>query len=297
MLLLQSVPILEMMPGFGWERQLFVESQITSVMNHRNKPEFSFILPCFNNGFVVARLLPGAIAFFRSLKLCFEVLICDDGSKNIEGLESIIAYPECRLLRHEKNAGKGATVRLGLANAKGSYHLYFDGDLPFDYETIELAIKLLRSGKHDVIFGDRAHVDSIYFKNCSKMRNLMSRVLGYLNQLILNKSFPDTQCGLKGFLPNATNEILLRSKIDRFGFDLEVVVIAHELSLRIEWMPVTLRKHEKSSIRTFRDGFNTLRELLTVRRNSLSNLYSKPFTDQIRAKASEVGEVAQKEAS
>jgi hypothetical protein len=86
--------------------------------------------------------------------------------------------------------------------------------------------------------------------------------------------YRDTQCGLKAFTKKAAQEVFSRQKIERWGFDPEVLFIARKCKYKIAEIPVTWAHDDRSKINPILDGIKMFGEVLKIRWNSLTGKYS-----------------------
>jgi dolichyl-phosphate beta-glucosyltransferase len=77
-----------------------------------------------------------------------------------------------------------------------------------------------------------------------------------------------TQCGFQAFSMQSCRPIIEAAKIIGFGFDVELLVLAHRAGLRLEEIPVRWNHHEGSKVRFVPDSVRMLREVLSLRANS-----------------------------
>ena len=94
-------------------------------------------------------------------------------------------------------------------------------------------------------------------------------------------SYVDTQCGFKAFSRNAVNTIFPEMKIERWGFDPEILFLAQRYGLRVAEVPVSWAHDHRSKISPIRDGTRMFGELMRVRMNSMSGKYN-PSTSATR---------------
>jgi len=95
---------------------------------------------------------------------------------------------------------------------------------------------------------------------------------------ILGLSYVDTQCGFKAFNRKAVTMIFPNMKIERWGFDPEILFLAKRYGLRVAEVPVSWAHDHRSKINPLRDGTRMLGELLRVRMNSMGGKYIAPST-------------------
>jgi hypothetical protein len=105
--------------------------------------------------------------------------------------------------------------------------------------------------------------------------------------MVMNLPLADTQCGFKAFRREAAQTIFARQRIDRWGFDPEILYIALRLGMGVEEVPVTWGHDERSRISYFKDGMKMIQDLLRVRCYSLAGSYdSDPYLDRTRSQYS-----------
>jgi dolichyl-phosphate beta-glucosyltransferase len=91
--------------------------------------------------------------------------------------------------------------------------------------------------------------------------------------------FKDTQCGFKAFSRHAVDVVFPLQKIERWGFDPEIVFLAKTFGLKIEEVPVRWAHREGGAINPLRDGIRMVGEMLRIRWNALTGKYSVTQVD------------------
>lgn len=244
------------------------------------KPELSVVIPVYNEQTRVGRTLEEALGYLRAKRLAAEVLVVDDGSddrtlevvgkfrKRAAGLQSL------RVLRHEVNRGKGAAVRTGALAAKGEVVLFMDADNATPLSEYEKFRPLLREGV-DVVVGSRA-VDRSQVKVAQPFyRQALGRLANLLIQFLVVPGIWDTQCGFKAFTRKAALQIFPLQTIERFGFDFELLFLAHQKGFGMREVPVQWFNSPYSKVR-LKDYWGTLVELFVIRLNDWKGLYASP---------------------
>ncbi|MDE2143283.1 MAG: glycosyltransferase family 2 protein [Elusimicrobia bacterium] len=114
----------------------------------------SVLIPAFNESRTIARCLEAVYA--RNPGRDLEVIVVDDGSKDgtYEAALSA-ARPGTRVLKHERNSGKGAAIRTALAAATGEIVLIQDADLEYDPAEYAALLKPIEEGRAQVVYGSR----------------------------------------------------------------------------------------------------------------------------------------------
>ena len=169
------------------------------------------------------------------------VILVNDGSLSgisEDGIERLLQeLPEAKLIEYPKNKGKGYAVRMGIRSGEAELQIYTDVDVPYVEESIFEFYNLLSEDKADVIVASRG--DS-YYNSLSGFRRILSKSLRWLNGLLFGLKIKDTQGGLKGF--NASGrEVFLKTRVNRYLFDLEFIQQASKTDLRLMAIDVNLK--------------------------------------------------------
>jgi dolichyl-phosphate beta-glucosyltransferase len=224
----------------------------------------SFVLPVYNCENELKEGLPVFIDYLESFLQQYEIIVVDDGSSNAQAIAGTCKQFKCIYIRNEVNCGKGHALRSGVSKASGTIILFMDGDFPFELQSIEKMINILVEGKADITIGDRTLPGSIVSENLTALRKLASNVLSSLLTIFKITEFRDTQCGLKGFTSNVSEEVFPLLKEDRFGFDIELIHIAQKKGMRIITVPVKVIDQKSSSVNVLRDGWNIFKLTLSL---------------------------------
>jgi len=91
--------------------------------------------------------------------------------------------------------------------------------------------------------------------------------------------FADTQCGFKAFKRQAAQTVFQFQRIERWGFDPEILFIARKRGYSIREVPVTWGHDERSRISYLRDGLKMLEEIVFIRWNALTGVYNRPVKE------------------
>ena len=94
---------------------------------------------------------------------------------------------------------------------------------------------------------------------------------------MLGLKYRDTQCGFKAFTRAAAQTVFSRQRVERWGFDPELLFLADKFKLRTVEVPVEWAHDHRSKISPLRDGMKMGVEMLEVRQNNLRGLYEHPW--------------------
>lgn len=241
-----------------------------------NRPQYSIVIPAYNETARIGRALAQVSGCIRERGWSAEVLVVDDGSSDntAEIVESWAAtHPEVRLIRNGVNRGKGFSVRNGMLQASGQIAMFTDADMSSPIEEADLLFAAIRSGA-DVAIGSRWLTGRRIVHRQPLYRRFFGRCFNALTRSIMRLPFADTQCGFKAFRREAARMVFGMQRIERWGFDPEILFIGIKNGLRIVEVPVTWGHDERSRISYLRDGVQMLLELVFVRWNALMGRYT-----------------------
>lgn len=241
-------------------------------------PKLTLVLPVYRGASFLARSLADAHAWLAQLEGGTELLVVDDGSDDgsaaiLEAFQARVAGlpgPEVRLLRNDRNCGKGYSLRRAFLHARGAFVVFTDADLTYPIENVAPLVAALADGA-DVAIGSRMHRDSRYvvapsFFGYLFTRHLSGRVFNLLVRMLAVPGILDTQAGLKGFRREAARRLAPRIRLGRFSFDVELLFVARRLGLRIVDCPVRfIYRKEPSTVRFVRDSLAMVRDIVRVR--------------------------------
>lgn len=230
-------------------------------------PELSVVVPAYNEEQRLPRTLSRLHEYYSAQSYSYDVTVVSDGSKDHTGdlvREFARFHPKFRLIEYQPNRGKGFAVRTGIEQATGRLILFCDADLATPQEETEKLMMHINSGAQ-VAIGSRPLKDSTLEKHQPFLREMFGRMSNKVVQLLAVPGIQDTQCGFKMFTREAAHEIFRRCRLDEFGFDFESLMIARDLGLRIDEVPVRWADQEGSKVVLMRDGPRALRDLLKIR--------------------------------
>jgi len=247
----------------------------TGAMSSTN-PEISIVIPSYNEELRLPVTLEKIAGYLPSLGGETEILVVDDGSKDrtAEVAESFRRiFPNLRVISNGVNRGKGFSVRHGMLEARGRAVLFTDADLS---APIEEAPKLLEALKtYDVAIGSRALDRSLITVHESHFREFAGIVFNTIVRLVLRLPFVDTQCGFKAFRRERCQIIFKQQRIERFGFDPELLYLARHHGLRTVEIPVRWGHSPATKVNMLRDSIQMFFDIFTIRWNSLLGRYRR----------------------
>ena len=244
------------------------------------KTNISIIIPAFNEETRLGQTLRAILAYFKEANLppAAEIIVVDDGSTDRTSRVAQRAFAEfpqieSKVIRYERNRGKGFAVKTGLMRAEGQIALFSDADLSTPIEELHKLIEPIEKGEYDVTFGSRALDRNLIEKHQSWRREQSGKIFNLMVRGLTGLPFWDTQCGFKAFRMSKFRPLLGMMGIERFGFDVEFLFVANYRRLRLKEIPVRWKHCEGSKINVFRDSQKMFREINQIRRNAARGVY------------------------
>jgi glycosyltransferase involved in cell wall biosynthesis len=236
----------------------------------------SIVIPAYNEEARLPSTLDKVIGYLERKQFAFsEILVVDDGSKDgtAESVEARRATAPClRLLRNPGNRGKGYSVRHGMLEAKGEWVLFTDADLSAPIEELDRLIEVVTRTGSPVAIGSRGLDPSFIGVHQPGFRETAGRFFNLVMRTLTSLPFRDTQCGFKLFRRDAAQQVFPRQRLERFGFDVEILFIANRLGLRTEEVPVRWDHVEGSKV-GLTQGLDGFVDIVRVLRNNWAGKY------------------------
>lgn len=243
-------------------------------------PELSIVIPSFNEELRLPATLERIATYLASSthpgRRAAEVLVVDDGSRDgtARVAESFAGrFASLRVLRNETNRGKGYSVRRGMLEARGEQVLFTDADLSAPIEEADKLLDGLRA--NDVAIGSRALDPSLIAVHESPFREFAGKTFNRIVRVVLRLPFVDTQCGFKAFRRERCRIIFEQQRIERFGFDPELLYLARHHGLRAVEIPVRWSHSPATKVNMLRDSVQMFADIFAIRWNALCGRYPR----------------------
>ncbi|HTW31785.1 MAG TPA: dolichyl-phosphate beta-glucosyltransferase [Candidatus Sulfotelmatobacter sp.] len=239
------------------------------------EPKYSVIIPAYNESARIGATLEKVLAYVRAQRWDAEVIVVNDGSRD-DTAKIVAAFaekdPALHLLENPGNRGKGYSVRNGMLHARGQILLFSDADLSSPIEEAPKLFEAIDRGA-DVAIGSRWLRAETQTQRQPLHRQVMGRVFNLLLRMTLGLQFRDTQCGFKAFKRQAALAIFPLQKIERWGFDPEILFLARKLGYTVQEVPVAWGHSGGTRINPLVDGSRMFQEMLHIRWNDMSGEY------------------------
>lgn len=240
------------------------------------EPYLSVVIPAYDEEKRITDTVMEISRYLTRQDYSFEIIVVNDGSKDntpekVEELKSML--PTLKFIDNEKNQGKGGVVKQGMLEAKGQFRLFVDADNAIKIDHLDKFWPYIET--HDIVIGSielEGSVSKESYVGFSKIyRNVLGKLSKYLIRALTVWEIHDTQRAFKLFKGEVAKEIFSRQTIMRWGFDIEVLVIAKKLGYKIKELPVAwLNPPGRPNFITY---LKTLVELFSIKLNSLRGKY------------------------
>jgi len=243
-------------------------------------PSISIIVPAYNEGARLGRSLGVMLEYLNSRAGESELIVVDDGSSDETATIAEQSLQDTgnvtpRVISVRPNRGKGYAVRTGLLAARAPIALFSDADLSTPITETPKLTDPIESGEYDLTFGSRALDRSLIGVHQPWRREQGGRIINLIVRLATKLPFWDTQCGFKAFRMSVCRPLAEAATIERFGFDVEYLTVAHLAGLRLKEIAVRWDHNDGSKLSVWRDTPRLIGEVRTVRRQISRGVYDQ----------------------
>lgn len=235
----------------------------------------SVVIPAYNEEHRIAQTLVALDSYFKKQIFDYEILVVSDGSKDKTG-DVVRAHADrikgLRLIDNPANHGKGYVVRQGMREAQGKFRLFMDADNSVPIEYFDEFLPYFTKG-YDVVIGSIEVAGATIEENAAWYRRLLGHWAKLLIRLLAIWEIHDTQRGFKVFSAKAAEDVFALQTITKWGFDIEILVIAKRLGYKIKELPVQWHNPGESKV-GLSAYITTLKELLKIRWNMMTGVYT-----------------------
>ena len=230
-----------------------------------SRVDLSVVVPAYNEE---GRLEPGlrrAVEYLRGRGRPFELLVIDDGSRDgTSAVAAAFAAEGVRVIRHERNRGKGAAVRTGVVASRGARVLISDADFSTPIEEVEKLEPRLGDGT-PLVIGSRGMDSSQVRQHQPFYREMMGRIFNLIIRLIGVRGIRDTQCGFKLAAGDVGRSLFSALAIDGFAWDVEMIWLARRRGYGIAEVGVVWINSPDSRVDPIRSSLSMLRDVVLMR--------------------------------
>jgi len=239
--------------------------------------KLSVIIPAYNEEKRLPKTLQSIYEYLRQQGYEYEIIVVSDGSKDktaqvVEELK--LQITNLKLIDRKKNRGKGYTVKEGMLNAQGDYRLFMDADNSTTIDQVEKMWPWFEKG-YDIVIGSRDVKGAILDPPQPFYRRLVGEFFKYVRMIICDLwHLKDTQCGFKCFKKEVVETIFPKLRIERFAFDVEILLLAKMHGFKIKEIPVLWRNDPESKVK-LKSAIKMGLDLFKIRWYQLKGYYGK----------------------
>jgi glycosyltransferase involved in cell wall biosynthesis len=217
--------------------------------------DLSVIIPVYNE----IRTLDDIVAAVAGIPVDKEIILVDDGSTDgsREKLQEFEDRDGIKVLLHDRNRGKGAAIRTGIAAAEKDLVIIQDADLEYDPREIPALMQPIIDGKADVVYGSR-------FKGIGPHRVLYfwhyvgNQLLTLASNAFTNLNLTDIETCYKLFRRDVIKSFTIEEA--RFGIEPEITAKIAAGGWRIYEMGISYsgRTYEEGKKIGWKDGVRAI---------------------------------------
>jgi dolichyl-phosphate beta-glucosyltransferase len=230
-------------------------------------PGLSVVVPAYNEEAAIADTVRALRDWLEAYGEPWEILVVDNASEDRTAavVEELADGERVRLLRNERNRGKGYSMRRGMLEAAGELRLHCDADCATSLPSLPRMLELVE--EYDVVVGSRLAEGAQVGRRQRLRRRVAGRSFQQLCRLVLREPTSDLYCGFKLWRARAAADAYSRTRLEGWTFDAEVLAMARALGYSIRETGIVWTDREGSRVRMGRILVPVLRELLAARRN------------------------------
>lgn len=201
--------------------------------------KISVIMPAYRKAKVIGNVLRETEKALKWTGLPYEIIVVDDAS--LDGTRkkaSSYKSDHVKVVGYNKNRGKGGAIKYGFQYVTGDIVAFMDADMDLHPDQLQHFLYYMSISDADAVIGSKVHpLSSVKYP---LKRKILSYGYRMMNKALFGLSVHDTQVGQKVFKKKVLDDVLPRVLVKRYAFDLELLVVAHNLGYKIVEAPVKL---------------------------------------------------------
>jgi len=230
-------------------------------------PRISVVVPAYNEETGIVATVTELRDWLAARGEPFEIVVVDNASsdRTAERVAELADGRRVRLLRNERNRGKGYSMRRGMLDTTGELRLHCDADCATSLPSLPRMLELVET--HDVVVGSRLARGAQVGRRQPLRRRIAGRSFQQLCRAVLREPTTDLFCGFKLWRAHAAVDAYSRTRIEGWTFDAELLAMARALGYRLCETGIVWTDRDGSRVRMGRILVPVVRELLAARRH------------------------------
>jgi glycosyltransferase involved in cell wall biosynthesis len=244
------------------------------------RDKVSIIVPAYNESAHIDQSLRTILRSISSFAPDHEIILVDDGSSDATWRKAAqvehSASGAVRILRYERNLGKGHALACGTRSATGKFIVFIDADLDLHPDQIPRFFERMFTSHADAVIGSKWHPNSVV--KYPAWRRLLSLSYYGLVRSLFDLPVRDTQTGLKLFRTAPLKLAIDCALVKKFAFDVELLAIMHRFGNRIVEAPVKLQPARQIPRLNLIDGYHAFVDTMAI----FYRMYIRGYYDRER---------------
>ena len=235
------------------------------------RKDISFILPAYNEAGRIAGTVEEAVAYFESRGRSYEILVPVDGNDGTREIVAELSKGNAALsaFGSVERRGKGRGLREAVRRCGGKIIGFADADNKVPVDEMDKFWPWLDEGA-PLVIGSRAMAASQIERAQPRYRQVGSKIFKFAMQTLTGLyDISDTQCGFKFFQHDVAKELFRLQKVDGYMYDVEILMLAKRLGLKILEIPIRWRDDHDSRLNlvsgNLRNGLDLLKVSIATR--------------------------------
>ncbi len=237
--------------------------------------KLSVIIPAYNEQKRISATLLDIDKYLKKQDYSYEILVVSDGSTDntAEAVKNLkVRVANLKLIDNKQNCGKGCVVKQGMLGANGRFRLFMDADNSTTIDHLEKFWPHIEK-EYQLVIGSIEIKGAKIEENAAWYRRWLGRISKYIIRAVAGLwKIHDTQRGFKLFTEKSAQNVFSKQTIMRWGFDIEVLVLAKKMGFKIKEVAVDWKNPGESKV-SLKSYIKTFGELLKIKYNLITNKY------------------------
>jgi len=230
----------------------------------------SVVIPVYNEEQRIKKAIEACKEYNRRFPQ-WEFIFVNDGST--DNTAYLVRKTKYELISYSNNQGKGYAIKRGMKKATKPLVLISDIDFSVSLEQVGRLYSAIKQGA-DIVAGSRKVIGAKITKHQPRLREWLGVCFTSLSNLWLGLNVSDFTCGFKLFKKDAADKLFGLQRIKRWGYDAEILFLAHKFNYKIKEVGVSWKNNEQTKVSILKDVLRSVGELWIIRWNDWCGRYT-----------------------